>query len=231
MAKKKERRWDIHIHSHHSRDSRSKIIGIIEVAKKKGLDGIAITDHDSLAGYAEAKPLAKKYGLGIVAGYEYRTAEGDVVVLGVEKLPPTKWLSAARVVDFAHSHGGIVIAVHPFDPIRPGVGNLIRKVKFDAVETTNAHCFIYGNAKAAKVSFACSLPGVGGSDAHTASEVGNGFTAFSGRNGGIIEAIKTGRVRAGGGINPLTFHKAVGTAILTIPVIFGRLLSGGGKEE
>lgn len=227
VAVKKERRWDIHIHSHHSEDSRSKIERILDVAKRKGLDGIAITDHGSLEGYFEAKRIAKKYGIGIVAGYEYRAAEGDVVVLGVEKMPPGKRLPAANVVDFAHSHGGIAIAVHPFDPLRSGVGNLIRTVKFDAVETINSHCFIYGNAKAAKVASANSMPEVGGSDAHTASEVGNGFTVFSGSSGGsIIKAIKCGRTRTGGGINIPTFHKAVGTAVLMMPLTLKKLLVG-----
>ncbi len=227
VAAKRERRWDIHIHSYHSEDSRSKIERILDVAKRKGLDGIAITDHGSLEGYFEAKRIAKKYGVGIVAGYEYRAAEGDVVVLGVEKMPPPHRLPAAKVVDFAHSFGGIAIAVHPFDPFRTGVGNIIRTVKFDAIETINSHCFIYGNAKAAKVASANSMPEVGGSDAHTASEVGNGFTVFSGDGSdGIIKAIKCGRTRAGGGINMPTFHKAFGTAILMMPLTLKKFLAG-----
>lgn len=229
MAINKERRWDIHIHSRHSGDSHSKIERILEVAKRKGLDGVAITDHGSLDGYFEANRLAKKYGLGIVAGYEYRAAEGDIVVLGVEKMPPMTRLPAAKVVEFAHSLGGVAIAVHPFDPLRAGVGNLIRKVKFDAIETINSHCFIYGNRKASKAASAGSIPEVGGSDAHTSSEVGNGFTIFPSGIGGIIKAIKSGRTRAGGGINMPTFHKAIGTAILMMPVMLRRLFFGRKK--
>lgn len=213
----RERRWDIHIHSCHSADSLSSVEDIFKTAKKKGLDGIVITDHGSLGGYFEGKPLAKKYGVGLVAGYEYKSAEGDLLVLGLSKMPRAVRLPAAKVVGFAHRLGGVVVAAHPFDPFRPGVGRLLDRLKVDAIETINCHCFIYGNIKSARVALAKSIPQVGGSDAHTPSEVGNGFTAFYGKPGGILEAIKSGRTRAGGGINPPTIHEAVATNVLTMP--------------
>lgn len=221
-----ERRWDIHIHSHHSADSRSPVAGILEAAKRKGLDGIAITDHGSLGGYLEAKPLAKKYGVGLVAGYEYKSAEGDLLVLGLPKMPKAVRLPAADVIDFAHRLGGVVIAAHPFDPFRPGVGRLLDELDVDAVETINGHCFVYGNMKAARVASSRSLPHVGGSDAHTPSEVGNGFTVFSVGKGGILDAIRSGATRAAGGINVPTLHDAVATNVLTMPARIKEFLLG-----
>lgn len=224
------RKWDIHIHSCHSADSRSRVDDIVRAAKMKGLDGIAITDHGSLGGYFEAKPMAKKYGIGLVAGYEYKSAEGDLLVLGLPKMPKTTRLPAANVVEFAHRLGGVVIAAHPFDPFRAGIGRLLLydKLKVDAIETVNSHCVIYGNFKAARVASALGRAQVGGSDAHTAAEVGNAFTVFSGggRRGGILNAIKSGRTRPAGGINIPTLHEAVATNVLTIPARFKEFILG-----
>lgn len=221
-----ERRWDIHVHSRHSADSRSRVADILEAAKMKGLDGIAITDHGSLGGYFEAKPLAKKYGIGLVAGYEYKSGEGDLLVLGLPRMPKATRLPAADVVDFAHGLGGVVVAAHPFDPFRPGVGRLLDRLEVDAVETVNGHCFVYGNMEAARVASKRSLPQVGGSDAHTPSEVGNGFTVFSGNKGGILDAIKSGRTRPAGGVNIPTLREAVATNVLTMPARLKEFLLG-----
>ena len=38
-------KWDLHMHSHHSGDSKAKLQDMILSAKQKGLDGICITDH------------------------------------------------------------------------------------------------------------------------------------------------------------------------------------------
>lgn len=223
-----ECRWDIHIHSRYSADSRSKVGDIIRVAKMKGLDGIAITDHGSLGGYFEGKPLAKKYGLGLVAGYEYKSADGDLLVLGLPRMPKTTKLPAADVVDFAHRLGGVVIAAHPFDPFRAGVGRrlLHDELNVDAIETINSHCLIYGNFKAARVASNIGRPQVGGSDAHTAAEVGNAFTVFSGGKGDILNAIKSGRTHSAGGINVPTLHEAIATNVLTIPARLRELILG-----
>lgn len=222
-----ERKWDIHVHSRHSADSRSKVEDIFKAAKMKGLDGIAITDHGSLGGYFEAKPMAKKYGVGLVAGYEYKSADGDLLVLGLPRMPKLVRLPAADVVDFAHRLGGIVVAAHPFDPFRPGVGRLLYDgLNVDAVETINGHCFVYGNRKAARAASVLNRARVGGSDAHTPSEVGCGFTVFSGGKGGILEAIKSGVTRAGGGINIPTLHEAVATNVLTMPERLKEFLLG-----
>lgn len=43
-------KFDLHVHSEHSRDSNSSHRDIIEIARKRGLDGFAICDHDTVEG-------------------------------------------------------------------------------------------------------------------------------------------------------------------------------------
>jgi predicted metal-dependent phosphoesterase TrpH len=46
---------DTHIHTNYSKDGMSGIKDIVLVARKKGMDAIAITDHNSIEGWEEAK--------------------------------------------------------------------------------------------------------------------------------------------------------------------------------
>ena len=55
-------KFDPHIHSVYSGDSRSEVIDILIQAEKKGLDAIAISDHNEIAG----SRLARSYGGSII---------------------------------------------------------------------------------------------------------------------------------------------------------------------
>ncbi|MNW52442.1 error-prone DNA polymerase [compost metagenome] len=56
----------------------------VRLAKEKGLTGLAITDHDTVAGIAEALLAGKELGLDVVPGIEIssRVGEKDIHVLG-----------------------------------------------------------------------------------------------------------------------------------------------------
>ncbi|MNJ33229.1 PHP domain protein [compost metagenome] len=58
--------------------------GNIRLAKEKGLAGIAITDHDTVAGIEEALEAGRQYGITVVPGVEISTVAGgrDIHVLG-----------------------------------------------------------------------------------------------------------------------------------------------------
>ena len=60
---------DLHLHTHHSDGVRSPA-AVVSLAKERGLAAIAITDHDNLAAFAEAEPLAREAGIELVPGVE-----------------------------------------------------------------------------------------------------------------------------------------------------------------
>jgi 3',5'-nucleoside bisphosphate phosphatase len=74
-------RFDLHTHSTHS-DGTQSIAENVKLAVERGLDGIAITDHDTTAGLEEAVASARDAGLEIVPGLEF-SAEYDGASLHV----------------------------------------------------------------------------------------------------------------------------------------------------
>ena len=182
--------FDLHIHSKYSvHDCLEEIPKIIETAKKAGLSGIAICDHNSIEGSCEALAIAPK-GLLIIPGIEVSSADGHIICLGVnEKI--RRDLSAEKTIKRVHDLGGIAIAAHAYDYFRSGVGDLSYKLDFDAIEV-NGHC-LWGNTKAAKAAIEHGKPIVGGSDAHALNGIGTIATETDAKTvAELLANIKTG---------------------------------------
>jgi predicted metal-dependent phosphoesterase TrpH len=88
---------DLHAHSTASDGSRSPA-DVVREAKRIGLAAIALTDHDTVAGIAEATAAAEDLGLRVVPGVELSAVEGDVEthILGLH-LSDTRELEAQLV--------------------------------------------------------------------------------------------------------------------------------------
>lgn len=65
---------DLHIHSIFS-DGSLSVEDIVFYAKRMGLDAIAITDHDTMAGVRPAAEAGKKAGLRVIPGAEITTRD------------------------------------------------------------------------------------------------------------------------------------------------------------
>jgi len=161
---------DLHIHSRHSNDSRSKPEHIIERAVSLGLGGIAVTDHNSWAGAKEAAKLAEGRIL-IIPGAEIKTEKGDLLALFVsDEIAPREFLT---VLDEIRAREGISIVPHPVDSPKMTVGDLRLA---DGIEAFNSTCTPRSNKHAARIVAELSKPGFASSDAHLVMEVGNGLT-------------------------------------------------------
>jgi predicted metal-dependent phosphoesterase TrpH len=160
--------YDIHTHTTCS-DGVNSVEEVVAHARKLGLAGIAVTDHNTLDGALRAMKLAGP-DLKVIPGFEVSAKEGHILVLGVTELIPKK-IPAAEVVERAHELGGIAIAAHPYDVIRGGVGKLISSVDFDAVEVCNGRTLLEWRSSR-KVAERAHLNMVGGSDAHSLQEMG-----------------------------------------------------------
>ena len=73
-------RYDLHMHTYRSKCSNLRPDVILKLAKKKGLDGIAITDHHEIRGALEVKKLNKDKDFEVIVGEEISTNYGDVLV-------------------------------------------------------------------------------------------------------------------------------------------------------
>jgi len=98
---------------------------IINAAVRRGLDGIALTDHDNMRGIPAARRYIKeqKLELILVPGVEVTTSEGHLLILGVEE-PPKRKLSPEETIEAAHALGGIADVPHPYHPFRNAIGRI-----------------------------------------------------------------------------------------------------------
>ncbi len=167
---------DLHVHSNVSFDSKIKIGLLLRDLKDTGLDGIAITDHDSLEALPKAKEIATKYGVKVFTAVEITTQEGHIVAYGVNEQPPYR-KPVADVIDWIHDRDGIVISAHPFRITAPSLGEKIYLHHFDAIEI-NARCTISQNRAAELAARLTNLPLIGGSDAHFIQNIGSITTFF-----------------------------------------------------
>ncbi len=170
---------DLHIHeSNYSKDSFLKLREIVEMAKKRGLDGICITDHDSMGLKEEADEYSKKIGFPIFTGIEYYSLQGDLLAFGIEHYPK-KRINAQEFVDFVHAQGGITIAAHPFRHNRRGLEEHLKVLKeLDAIEILNGSTLPDATMKTVQYAKKYGFAVTGGSDCHYADKVGIYATYF-----------------------------------------------------
>jgi predicted metal-dependent phosphoesterase TrpH len=143
---------------------------IVEAAKRRGLDAIAVSDHNTMNGYKEAKKFSKKYGITVFPAEEISTPQGHLLAFGIsENIRPG--ISVLETIDMIHDRGGIAIAVHPFDVKREGLGSLAKKC--DAVEIFNSiNVDRISNMHAKRFVRKHEMPFTVGSDAHSAEMIG-----------------------------------------------------------
>ena len=71
--------YDLHVHSKIS-DGTQSVKDLVQEIAETGLDGFALTDHDTTAGWSEADQTAQKLGLDFVAGMEISCAGHGVSI-------------------------------------------------------------------------------------------------------------------------------------------------------
>lgn len=169
---------DIHVHSDNSQCSVMPIREIVARAKSLGLDGVCITDHDSLAVLSQIDEGFQPNGVLVLVGMEYTTPQGDFLVYGdVESL--SSGLEAPALFEAVDEMGGAVVAAHPFRGWRPSDASLLGHPLLAAIETANGRNTDgedeQAQGAAAKHGKACTA----GSDAHDYDELGQFPTEFS----------------------------------------------------
>jgi len=103
---------DLHLHTIYSYDGTASLSAVLNRAKQLGLDVIAITDHDEIAGALKALEIASSYNVEVIPGIEITTADGDLLALFItEKVDAG--LSLVETVLRVRKLGGVCIAPHP----------------------------------------------------------------------------------------------------------------------
>ena len=167
---------DLHIHSQYSEDGAGSPKEIIKILQKKGLHGMAITDHNTVKGSLEALKVAPKDFI-VITGIEVSTKDGHILGLNVKEDIP-RGLTPLETVDKIIEQGGTPIVPHLFRSMSGIKEKNLKKIlgKISAIEVFNGCSVPQSNLKTMKVAKKYNLGGTGGSDSHTPSFVGNAYT-------------------------------------------------------
>lgn len=172
---------------------------LIKHAREKGLDGLAVTDHNTIEGAREVFNIVRdeQMNFSVIIGEEITTDRGEVLAYFIDReIEPGPFEEVLLAIKRA---GGLSALPHPYERIRKGFQGVEAVMsEVDAIEVLNSRCFF--NRKAFDLCIAHKKPMIGGSDAHFFSEVGQAWTEIS---DDPMTCILAGGTRVGGGLtNP-----------------------------
>lgn len=167
---------DFHVHTRYSRDSLTSLETVIETCQRRGLDKVAITDHNTIAGALALREMAHEL---VVVGEEIKTPAGEFIAYFLEEEIP-KGLSLQETIARIRAQGGVVGVPHPLDRLRREAmrwANLMEIIdQVDVLEAFNARTtFPADNRRAEELARQRGLLVTAGSDAHAAGEIGQAY--------------------------------------------------------
>lgn len=203
---------DLHTHTHPlSYDSELTPDDLVEAARRAGLDGVCLTEHDFFWDAEKARDLGRRHDFLVIPGIEVNTEFGHIVVFGLERFVYGMH-RLNDLVSMAEAAGGAMVAAHPYRRQLPfelkESGDyseaLARAVQNDAyrhahaIETYNGRGSGRQNEFSLDVCADAGLPQTAGSDSHHVSDVGKCATEFEAPISGLrdlIEELRAGRCR------------------------------------
>ncbi|MDX2160480.1 MAG: PHP domain-containing protein [bacterium] len=167
--------WNVELHSHTqwSKDCIVSLEKLVSVCAARGIDRIAITDHNTADGALAMQKIAPDL---VIVGEEIMTTHGELLGYFVQESIPAG-LSPHETIRRLREQGAVISVSHPYDRLRKGAWEetdlLAILDQVDAIEIFNARClYRQDNAKAINLARERNLIGTVGSDAHTRGEYG-----------------------------------------------------------
>lgn len=166
-------RVEFHCHTSYSKDSLTDPDALLEAARRKRIDRVVITDHNTIIGARIAQSLDPQR---IIVGEEIMTTKGEILAAFVtENVSPM--LTPGETIKQLREQGAFISVSHPFDVWRKGgwkEDDLLEIIPdVDAIEIYNSRCMLPSfNRRAFDFALRHNLNGTVGSDAHTVYELG-----------------------------------------------------------
>lgn len=189
-------RVEFHCHTRFSEDSLIEPAALVETCRRRGIDRLVVTDHNSIAGALAAKEIAPEL---VIIGEEIMTTTGELLAAFVKEEVPRD-LPPEEAIGRLKQQGAFISVSHPFDRFRGKYWSrtLLAELapQLDAIETFNARCIPPRlNREAGEFARLNGLAGTAGSDAHTHFEVGRAVMLVPpfGDAAGLREAIRSVR--------------------------------------
>ena len=188
-------RADLQIHTEES-DGMDDALTILDAAQRRGVDIIAVTDHDQVRGAHLAREAAARanHSVEVIVGSEVTSRHGHILALWIEE-PVPFFRSAAATVEAIWNQGGVAIISHPCAvmPIALNIRDIDRLVgdlnpersgeqpPILAIETANPiPSARWRRNHVIEANQRWGLATTGGSDAHFHEQVGSAVTTFAG---------------------------------------------------
>ncbi|MBU0491135.1 MAG: PHP domain-containing protein [Chloroflexi bacterium] len=180
---------------------------LVDIARRRGLDAVCITEHGRIHGANVAQELGARLGFPVFRGIESRTALGDMLVYGYYDDIPDR-LPLEDLCQMIHAAGGVVLIAHPYRGVRwisfgglhqPSLQPQGNTWGVDGIEVINGQLDDAANQQARVLATCWRVPGIGGSDAHSAYMVGTAATRFEQpirTDEELVTALKQGRYEA-----------------------------------
>jgi hypothetical protein len=191
---------DFHVHSFPG-DGGLAPWDITAEARRRGLDVVALTNHNNLYSWRLAQPLASRTeGVMVLPGIELTSIGYHMAAVAVET--PVAWRqSPAAAAAAIHAQGGIAIAAHPASPARSRLDDPDALDALDGFEAASSDGTISGVAAFARRALTRrpSLAAIGASDFHYFAPLGvcRTFVFVTERSpAGVLEAVRRGRTVA-----------------------------------
>ena len=189
--------WRVETHSHTwwSEDSLTGPRAILQLCRRRQIDRIAITDHNTAEGALALRRMAPDL---IIVGEEIMTSEGELLAWFLrESVPPG--LSAEETIRRLRDQGAVISVSHPFDRYRKGAWgrDQLERIadRVDAIEVFNARCIrAEDNERALAFAREHDIAGSVGSDAHWGPEYGRALQLmrpFSDDPQDFLEALRS----------------------------------------
>lgn len=184
---------DMHCHSYYSRDGISSPESLVFQAKKKGLDGIALTDHNTTKGWQRAQKMANELGIFLIQGEEIKIKEnnktiGEILAYFITKEINPQGKTIEEIIKEIKEQNGIAIIAHPYHWKKPFKKLEAYKNLADGVEVFNSRSQSRkGNKMSLDFAKKNNLSMIAGSDSHTTFEIGRAYIEVNATN---IEEVK-----------------------------------------
>lgn len=166
-------RTEFHCHTVFSKDSLTRPEDLVKTCRRKRIDRVVVTDHNTIAGARAAQALAPEL---VIIGEEIMTTRGELLAAFVREEIPMG-LSPQETIRRLKDQGAFISVSHPFDRWRSGHWQEEHLLEIlpdlDAIEIFNSRCMLPDfNREARQFAERHGLAGTVGSDAHAAFELG-----------------------------------------------------------
>ena len=186
---------EFHCHTIASKDSLTRPRDLVDTCRRKGIDRVIVTDHNTVAGARVAHALDPEL---VIVGEEIMTTRGEILAAFVSEEVPLG-LSPQETIRRLKAQGAFISVSHPFDRWRAGgwqEDDLFEVLpQVDAIEVYNSRCMNPGfNREARQFAEKHNIAGTVGSDAHAAFELGRSLMLLEPFEGpdGLRKVIRAG---------------------------------------